>query len=158
VTLGEVTSAHRGRPWWLLLLPASFLFHITEEWFAGQGFPAWTAQLGVSGIPPTRFIIINAIAWPLSAVLMALGIIAPEFDWFPVAFATMISVNGVLHAVGTVVTATYSPGLITGLLLFLPLGLAALRYCRRSVTPDRFAMAVVAGLLIHLGVIVIAFS
>ena len=157
VSSGPATDQRR-RPWWLLLLPASFLFHIAEEWFAGQGFPAWTAQLGGSGIPPARFIVINAIAWPGSLVLMGASIVTPELDWFPAAFATMILVNAVLHAVGTVVTSTYSPGLVTALLLFLPFGLAALRYCRRSLNPHRFAMAVVAGLFIHIAVIAIAFS
>jgi len=145
-------------PWWLLLLPASFLLHITEEWFARPGFPAWTRQLGSSGIPPDRFILINAVAWPASALLTTLGILVPEFAWFPATFATMVCINAVLHAVGTLATASYSPGLLTGLLLFLPVGLTALSYSRQVLPPHRFALAVVAGVLLHAVVIAIAFS
>jgi hypothetical protein len=145
-------------PWWLLLLPLSFLLHITEEWFAGPGFPAWTAKLAGSGIPPGRFIAINAIAWPASAILTILGIALPELRWFPAALATMVSLNAVLHAIGTLATVSYSPGLFTGLLLFLPIGLTALSYCRRVLPPGRFALAFAVGVLLHVGVIVLAFS
>jgi hypothetical protein len=155
---GERGLSSHAHPWWLLLLPASFLLHITEEWFAGPGFPAWTARLGGSGIPPDRFIVINAVAWPASAILTILGIALPELAWFLAALATMVSVNAVLHVLGSLATSSYSPGLVTGLLLFLPVGIAALSYCRRVLTPERFLMAAVAGVLVHIGVIVIAFS
>ena len=98
------------------------------------------------------------MAWPGSVVLTTLGIVLPEFAWFLAAFATMVTLNAVLHVVGSLATASYSPGLVTGVLLFLPVGTAALVHCRRVLAPQRFLMAAVAGIVVHAGVIVIAFS
>jgi hypothetical protein len=156
-TVAETSAP--GRPWWLLLLPFCFLLHILEEWFGGPGFPAWTTKLGMSGgVSPSRLVAINTIAWPGSMILTTLGIVLPQFGWFPAAFATMLVLNAVLHAVGTLLTSCYSPGLVTGLLAFLPVGLTALAYCRRVLPPHRFALSIVAGVFIHACVVAVTFS
>jgi hypothetical protein len=144
-------------PWWLLLLPASFLVHIAEEWWAGEGFPAWAARVAGSPISPLRYLLINGVAWPLFALLTVLGILRPRWAWFPTAFATMVVINAGLHALGTLATRAYSPGLASGLLLYLPIGFAALSHGRRVLDPNTYAVAVLAGFLLHGAVIVLAF-
>ena len=59
---------------------------------------------------------------------------------------------------GTLATSSYSPGLVTGLLLYLPVGFAAVSQGRRVVTPRAFQMALLFGVLIHAAVAVIAFA
>jgi len=146
------------RPWWLLLLPVSYLFHLAEEWWGGEGFAAWTALAVGSPVTTTRFIVLNAIVWPLFFCFTIAAILRPRLAWFPAVFGTVILVNAGLHILGSLVTSTYSPGLVTGLLLYLPVGTAALLFSRRHATTSSFNLAVLLGLLIHAVVAVIAFA
>jgi hypothetical protein len=146
------------RPWWLLLLPISYLFHLAEEWWGGEGFVAWTALAVGSPVSPTRFIVLNSIVWPLFLSLTVAAILRPKLAWFPAVFATVVLVNAGLHILGSLVTSTYSPGLVTGILLYLPVGTAALLFSRRHATPSAFRRAVLLGVLVHAVVAVIAFA
>lgn len=146
------------RHWWLLVLPLAYLLHLGEEWWGGEGFAAWTARLAGAPVSETRFIVLNSIVWPLFFGLTVAAILKPKLAWFPTTFATVVLINATLHALGTLVTASYSPGLITGLALYLPAGLAALSLGRRSLAPRTFTNGVVLGVIIHGLVILIAFA
>lgn len=146
------------RPWWLLLLPLSYLLHLAEEWWGGEGFAVWTARALGAPVSTTRFLVLNSIVWPLFALLTTAAILRPRLAWFPVTFATVVVVNAGLHVLGALATSSYSPGLITGILLYLPVGIAALAHGRRVVTPRAFQLAVLFGFLIHAAVAVIAFA
>lgn len=144
--------------WWLLLLPLAYLLHLAEEWWGGEGFAVWTARALGSPVSTTRFLVLNSIVWPLFAVLTTAGILRARLAWFPVTFATVVVVNVGLHVLGALATSSYSPGVITGVLLYVPVGLAALAHGRRVVTPRSFQLAVLLGFLIHAAVAVIAFA
>ena len=146
------------RSWWLLLLPVSYLFHLAEEWWGGEGFAAWTALAIGSPVSTTRFIVLNAIVWPLLFCFTIAAILRPRLAWFPAVFATVVLINAALHALGSLVTSSYSPGLVTGLLLYIPIGTAALSFSRREATPSAFRRSVLLGVLIHAIVAVIAFA
>ena len=146
------------RPWWLLLLPLAFLLHIAEELWGGEGFPAWTGRLVEEPISIERFLSINAVGWPIFALLTLLGITRPAVAWLPTALATMLLVNAALHALGSAVTAAYSPGLVTSLLLYPPIGIAALRHGKRNLPPGMFARAILGGVLVHAAVLIAAFA
>lgn len=147
-----------SRPWWLLALPASYLLHLGEEWWGGEGFAAWTARAVGSPVSTTRFLVLNGIVWPLFLALTVTAIFGRRLTWFPTAFATVILVNASLHVLGTLATSSYSPGLVTGVLLYVPSGIATLVFSSRSLAPAAFRAAVVVGVLIHALVIVIAFA
>ena len=146
------------RPWWLLLLPLCFLLHIFEERWAGEGFVAWTARLVSSPITTNRFLVINAIGWPTFSALTLLAILRSRLAWLAAALATMLLMNACLHALGTVVTRAYSPGLVTSLLLYPPICIAAIRYSHRTTAGAAFALAVGAGILAHALVLFAAFG
>ncbi|HVS30750.1 MAG TPA: HXXEE domain-containing protein [Thermoanaerobaculia bacterium] len=148
----------RRRAWWLLVLPASYLLHLAEEWWGGEGFAMWTARAVGSPVSTSRFLVLNGIVWPLFFILTVMAILRPKLAWFPATFATVILINTALHALGALATSSYSPGLITGLLLYLPSGLAALSLARRSLTPASFTLAVLSGVFFHGLVIAIAFA
>jgi hypothetical protein len=153
-SLGSGTS----RPWWLLLLPLGYLVHLAEEWWGGEGFSAWTARAVGSPVSPTRFLVLNGIVWPTFLALTLGAILRPRLLWFPVTFATVVLVNTTLHALGALSTSSYSPGLVSALLLYVPTGVAALILGRRTLAPPTFTAAVLLGVLIHGLVIVIAFA
>jgi len=151
-------SEGRVREWWPLLLPCAYLLHLAEEWWGGEGLGAWMARAYGREVSPSRFLLLNGVVWPLFAVLTAAALRKPALAWFPTTFSTIVLVNGLLHALGSLAIGSYSPGVVTGVLLYLPLGTYGLVVGRRRLPPRTFALAVLAGILVHVLVAVIAFA
>jgi uncharacterized iron-regulated membrane protein len=66
-------------------------------------------------------------------------------------------INGVLHLLGTLASRSYSPGLVSGLLVWIPLGVFTLQRARHSVKPKIFWRGLAVGVVIHAFVIVLTF-
>jgi hypothetical protein len=151
----------RDLSWLSFLAVAVYLAHNVEEYgIAADGtlhaFPdSLCALLGQPdypgcGIPPAFFLAVNLplvwVAGPVAALLSRR---------FPLAGLTLwgvIGINAIVHIVPAVVQRQYDPGLLTAIVLFLPLtamtGVAALGrrgpYLRRAG-----AVLLAAGLLMH---------
>ena len=143
---------------WLLLLPLAYLLHLAEEWWGGEGFVAWTLRALGRPVSETRFLVLNAIVWPLFCTLTLLAFRKRSMAWFPTTFGTVNLINAGLHVLGTMVSGSYSPGLVTAVFLYLPLGGLAMRSGRRGLSESAFGWAVLLGVVIHAVVAVIAFS
>jgi hypothetical protein len=72
-----------------------------------------------------------------------------EYGWIATAIATVLFVNAFLHLLGSLATASYSPGLVTGVILYLPLGQLLLLRAWHQTTAPRFWRGVLAGLAAH---------
>ena len=144
--------------WWPLLLPASYLLHLFEEWFGGEGFAAWTERALGQPVSTTRFLVLNAIVWPLFAALTLVAVKRPAASWFLTSFGTLVVINALLHALGALASSSYSPGLVTGLLLYLPIGTFAIRRGLQQLPASVFARAVFLGVAAHIVVALIAFA
>ena len=151
-----LTNASSTRPWWLLGLPLAFLAHIAEEWWGGEGFVSWILRASGQKVSPTRFLVVNGIAWPLALGLTLGAILRPKLAWFPVTLATVLLINAAFHLLGTLYTGVYSPGLLTALLFYPTFVIAALRHGRRVVSPGTYGKAVAAGVAIHATVFFVA--
>ncbi len=149
---------HPRARWWPLLLPLAYLLHLAEEWWGGVGFVVWTARALGREVSAARFLALNGVVWPLFAALTLVAIRRPALTWFLTTFSTVVFINGILHALGSLASGSYSPGLFTGLLLYLPIGGYALGSGFRQLTPGAFGLAVLGGVLIHALVAVIAFA
>jgi len=150
---GDDTTAPR----WLLLLPAAYVAHLCEEWWGGPGFPAWTQATFGAEISPTRFLAINAIALPLFIAGTIGAVRNHRFALVAAAFSALFFVNGVVHLLASAAFGTYSPGTITGALLYLPLGGFALVSMSRLLPSPVFSRAVFAGIAAHALVSFVAF-
>ena len=62
-----------------------------------------------------------------------------------IALAVEIVLNGLGHLAGTITSQTYSPGLVTGILIWLPLGIFTLRLAYRKARRQTFLF----GLAVH---------
>jgi hypothetical protein len=144
--------------WWPLALPLAYALHLAEEWYGGEGLFAWTERVLGAELSPPRFVILNAVVWPLFAALTVLAIRSRPYAWFLVTFATVVVVNASLHALGTLAFGSYSPGLVTGLALYLPLGGFTLVAGRKNLPSTRFVGALFLGVMIHVVVAFIAFA
>ena len=152
-----MTTGRPGRPWWLLALPVSYLAHLAEEWWGGEGFASWTGRALGAPVSETRFILVNSVAAPLFVLGTVLAIVNRSWGWFAVTFGTVVLINGSLHVLGSVGTASYSPGVITGLALYLPLGLMVVRRGQTQLSTATFGVAAALGVAIHGIVAIVAF-
>jgi hypothetical protein len=89
----------------------------------------------------------------LGAMLAAIVVASsPDWGWLIPALGVLIAVNGLGHLAGSLATRSYSPGLIFGLILWLPLGAFALAASHRTLPQFTFWAGVGAGLLIQAAV------
>jgi hypothetical protein len=133
-----------SRDRWAWLFPVTYVLHITEEYFGG--FPRWLAAVSGARLSDRDFLAINATALIVMTVAVT---VRDVVRWPLVALATIVTVNAILHLGGSIVTASYSPGVITATTLWLPLGLFALRTLRAQVATTTFVAGMTAGVAAH---------
>ena len=139
---------------WLLV--AAYAAHIAEEWFGG--FPQWLALLAGTPLPRGAFVVINAVGMALMIVATRAATEREARGWMTIAIAALLFTNGVLHILGSIATGSYSPGLFTGVILYLPLGQLALIRAWQQAPDGFFARGVFAGLGAHAVVSIVAFA
>jgi hypothetical protein len=119
-----------------IALPVVFAIHVAEE---APGFVDWFNSLVAPDITQRLFLSVNATAFVITLAIASLvatsrdaGVCIGAVAW--VGF--LMLANGVLHLVATIVHSRYSPGVITGSLLYLPLSVlfmrAVVRECATS--------------------------
>src|SRR5687767_11837991 len=110
---------HYRDPLLVWLLPIAYACHLVEEWLGG--FRLWMAAVTGAPIPAAAFVAINAVAFVLFLAAGRETTRRESAGWMAVAMATILLVNGVAHILGTLAFGSYSPGLITSVILYLPL-------------------------------------
>jgi len=152
---GVILGAMRATRDWPLLLPVAYLLHLTEE--AAGGFVGWAAAHLSPGFTHERFVAINAVAVPLAFAAALASMFIPAARWLAVTLAVLFLLNGLIHLGSSLATGGYAPGVVTGVVLYLPLGVFALRRLSREVTPRMMGIGVAAGIAVHALVAVLAF-
>lgn len=130
-----------------VLLPLVLLLHQAEEWWGG--FPEWTRYAVGNVVTGDRFLFINAIGFVLFALLTLAAFRERSMAWIVVSLATLLGLNGVLHAVAGILVARYSPGTVSGLLLSLPFSILVLRAAFVALPRRLVFGAITAGVLFH---------
>jgi len=148
--ISHVTTAASDRsfpPRVALLLPVVLLLHQAEEWFGG--FPEWTRYAVGSGVTADRFLVINALGLALFTAWTLAAFRDRRIAWIVAALATLMGLNGVLHALASILVGRYSPGTATGLLLSLPFSIVVLRAALGALPRGLVFSAMAAGVLFH---------
>lgn len=110
---------------WVYWLPfLCVLLHVTEEFAWPGGFSAWYhayRPAAKSSFTPRYAVGINAL---LLAATAFLGLVGPHWSrgtslWL--VLAALLAANAVFHLVGAWRMRRYSPGMVTGVCLYLPL-------------------------------------
>jgi Protein of unknown function with HXXEE motif len=138
-----------------LFVPA-YLVHVGEEWLAG--FPRWIGTVVGRPLPESAFLIINGIGLVLLAGGIRAAIRTDRYGWVGIAITTIVLVNTCAHAAGALLTGSYSPGLISAVVLYVPLGLLAMIRAVDQAPHAQLSRGIVAGLLIHALVFAVAFT
>ena len=126
--------------WLWLFVPAYFLHAIEEVKAVG-------ALHGIN-LSLSRYVAFSSLA----LLLMVLGIVlAQRFKFnqlFCVCLGTTFLVNGLSHILNTVIVR-YDPGVISGTVILIPLGLATLIGLRKSLSRLRYVVGMALGIAIQ---------
>jgi hypothetical protein len=140
------------------LLPFTYSLHIVEEYFAGGGLPNWFSNVFNATISNDDFILINTIA--LSGVI-AFSIIYQFFKQNNVLFLALVTLffaNGIIHLLSSIFSLTYSPGTVTGLILYIPVGIFLFKRILPLLSYNQRVTGISIGIFIHIIVAIIAFN
>jgi Protein of unknown function with HXXEE motif len=152
----DVPGSRRFDAVWLF--PSTYVIHLGEEYLAAGGFPLWAERtLAI------RFSNAEFTAWSTLALgLMCLGgwLVSrdPKFRFIEIALAVAVLGNVAVHLFASILTWTYSPGLVSGVLIWIPLGALRLQRARRASTRRGHIAGVYLGLsvvLITIAVVVV---
>src|SRR5580658_4766253 len=133
-------------PKWIWLFPITYLLHFAEEYWAGEGFATWISRVAGAHLTEKAFLGLNAIGM----LLMVAGLIllkrGSRWRWTLSTLGAVVALNGPLHLAGSILTRSYSPGLVTGLLVWLPLGGFTLWFERRNASRRAFRGGTLVGI------------
>ena len=130
--------------------------HVAEEWFAG--FTTWVVQLTGRSMPDAAFIGINAVAMALLVLAINAATGDESKGWLAITIATVFLINTVSHVAGSLLTRSYSPGLFSAVVLYVPLGSLTMIRAADQASRATLTRGVIAGAAIHALVFVVAFG
>lgn len=134
---------------WIWLFPLTYLIHALEEYWCGEGFYRWSARIMGRGMTAEQFVAVNGSAWVAMVASIVVFRKTPSVRWLTLAFATVVFTNGIAHLAGSLWTGTYSPGAVSGALIWIPLGAATFYRARKRVTRRSLVAGVLVGAAIH---------
>jgi hypothetical protein len=105
----------------LLVLTGAYALHIIEEYRGG--WLDWAQKLSGLRMHKSEFIVANSLVVILGSVCSIIGYAHPLVS---LTFAGLAIVNALTAHIGTTIAQrVWSPGLITSIVLFIPLGIWA---------------------------------
>jgi hypothetical protein len=134
---------------WSWLFPLTYLIHIAEEFYGGEGYPAYLKRLRGVEMSSTKFLLGQAIG----LALIVLGILIARRLSFPrqllVILGTVVLFNGLSHLATSAYYREYGPGLASGVLIWIPFGVVTLTRFKSSMRRLRFWLYVAIGIAIN---------
>jgi hypothetical protein len=140
-------------PYFLWLPLIAVVLHLIEEFVFPGGFAAWYRRYKpdvADSITTPFLVIINAVFVVLALMPILLGHTPRGYAFWSVVVAIGMA-NAVFHIWAVIKTDEYSPGFVTGLLIYIPLfllGVWALRDYHK-IAVGTIAEAVAIGVLFH---------
>lgn len=132
------------------IFPLTYLIHIAEEYWGGEGYSAYIFRIRGVHMSPARFLAAQSIG----LILVTLGVVLAKRFHFPqtmlLILATIVLINGLTHGFTSLTTHTYGPGLYSSVLIWLPLGLITLLGFNRGVTRKRYWLCIGIGVGVNL--------
>lgn len=130
-----------------ILLLVTYALHILEEyWF---GFPAWASAHTELAFTKEVFLRLNATFFVVMTACVAAGMLFAPAQWLALPLGTAVLINGTVHLIASLLTWSYSPGLVTGTLLWIPLGLRIIRASRLLWPPAGVRAGILLGAGLH---------
>lgn len=136
----------------VIAFPLAVAAHVAEEW---PRFPRWARRFASPEYSDREYALTHALAIS-SAVLVALVLRRCPADWlvfafFAFAFGPGVCCNALFHAGASAITRAYCPGMVTGLVLYLPLAalVASSATAEGLISWPALALAIVMAAAVH---------
>ena len=127
------------------------LLHIAEEFVWPGGFPTWYRRYRGpehQSVTPRFLFVINAILL-LACTSAGVAALTPRGASLWLVMAALLASNGLWHVWASLRTHTYSPGMVTGLALYLPLVVVGIPRFFHSglISPGSMVISLIIGAL-----------
>ena len=131
------------RPWpWLFAVV--YGLHLLDEYFVPPGLPQWSTERGFHfttqlwlSVSIISFSIFSASVW-----LVARRAWPP---WVLVALAVHITLHALAHLGASAWALSFSPGLLSGLILALPLAVWTFRWAQHALSRKALLLSAILG-------------
>ena len=132
--------------WIFIAFLVASILHMTEEYFYPGGFMDFMGRLNPRFAPLLTVpaaVIINGFQLLLCIAVIGVG---KSQLVFSMSLAALLFINGLVHIAGCLRVKGYAPGVVTGILLYIPLSTYA---CFIAISSHRLSLrgAVAAGVL-----------
>ena len=145
-----MNSGGESRPRrWVWLFPLTYIAHIAEEVWGREGFAAWINRVSGFHMTTRELIVSNAAGLLVMTIGVELVSRSAKWRWVLTALAGIVLANFLLHTIGSTISRSYSPGLITSGLLWFPLGLFTLSIEWRRAARSTFVKGLIAMAAFH---------
>ena len=138
------------------LLPLAYFFHLADEYVTG--FPGWFSGIFKVELSLNDFIAINVFGFTATIIIVILYSFNKVNSFVIATLGVLFFVNGIIHIVATIFTVSYSPGTISGLIFYLPLGYLVYKSIFPLLPEKQRSFSVVVGIFVQIIVAVVAFS
>lgn len=139
-------------------LPIAYLIHLVDEYFFGEGFSSWFSEVFGAGLSVSDFIIINTIGLAAMILIVILYNKNLVSNFFIAAPGTTLFINGLVHIAASIITASYSPGTISAVIVYLPLGLVIFKKIYPMINPEQRMISIAAGIILQIIVAITAMN
>ncbi|MGD8305342.1 MAG: HXXEE domain-containing protein [Ignavibacteria bacterium] len=140
------------------LFPFAYLIHLLDEFYLGGGFAKWYSSLLNANLSEYDFLVINSIAIVLVITVAILYSLGKINNFIPAVLGILFFMNGFVHLMLSVVTWIYSPGTISGIIIYIPLGVIVYKNIFPLLTQDQRTSSIIAAIALHILISVIAFA
>ena len=141
---------------WSWLFPLSYLIHIAEEYWGGEGYPAYILRLRGVHMSTARFLAAQSVGFILVTIAIVL---ARRFKFLPmmlVILGALVAGNALTHTVTALSILSYGPGLISSIFVWGPLGVDTIIRYKIAIDDQRqywIAIAIGVGINVIVGIL-----
>ena len=141
---------------WSWLFPTSYVIHIAEEYFGGEGYPAYILRLRGVHMSTARFLAAQSVG----LILVTIGVVlAKQLKFLPmmlVILGALVAGNAITHTVTALSILSYGPGLVSSILVWGPLGIATMIRYKSAIDDQKqywIAIAIGVGINVIIGIL-----
>ena len=139
-------------------LPIAYMIHLFDEYFSGEGFPNWFSGLFKANLSSNDFIIINSVGFAATLIIVILYSFNKVNIFFIATLGTLFFINGLIHLLASAILMKYSPGTISGLFIYLPLGYLIFKKIFPLISEQQRVLSVWVGIILQVMVAIIALN
>ena len=139
-------------------LPIAYLIHIFDEYFSSEGFPMWFSGIFKTSLSSNDFIIINSVGISATLIIVILYNFNRVNSFLIATLGTLFFINGLIHLFASVTTLEYSPGTLTGIVIYLPLGYVVFKKIFQLMPGQQRGLSIITAILLQIAVAIIALN